>query len=190
MNNMVKLFSHFEEPGKINTQQTLEFAYDRGKELGLNEVVIASSTGETAYKALEIFKGFKVIAVTYHCGFKEPFRKSMKDDVRRDLEEEGVKVIEATHALSGIERSIAKKYTGSYPVLIIADTLRLLGQGTKVAVEISVMAADGGVLSGNDIIAIGGTGRGADTALVIKPAHMSNFFDLKIRETICKPRAF
>ena len=188
--NMEKLFTHFEEPGRNNTQQTLEFAYDRGKELGLNEVVIASSTGESAYKALEIFKGFKIIAVTYHCGFKEPFQKTMKEDVRKDLEEEGVRVIEATHALSGIERSIAKRYTGSYPVLLIADTLRLFGQGTKVAVEISIMAADGGALTGNDIIAIGGTARGADTALVIKPAHQSSFFDLKIREMICKPRAF
>ena len=75
--SMGTLFTHFEEPGKINTQQTLEFAYDRGKELGLNEVVVASTTGETAYKAMEIFKGYNVTAVTYHCGFKEPFKKTM-----------------------------------------------------------------------------------------------------------------
>ena len=190
MNDMIKLFSHFEEPGKVNTQQTLEFAHDRARELGITEAVIASSTGATAYKALEIFKGFTVIAVTYHCGFKEPFQKTMKEDVRKDLEEEGVRVIEATHALSGVERSIAKKYSGSYPVLLIADTLRLFGHGTKVAVEVAIMAADGGALTGNDIIAIGGTGHGADAAAVIKPAHQSNFFDLKIREIVCKPRHF
>ncbi len=188
--SMKKLFTIFEEPGKINTQQTLELACDRAKEIGINEVVIASASGETAYKALEVFKGFKITTVTYHCGFKEPFQGAMKADVRKDLEEEGVKVVEATHALSGVERSIAKKYTGSYPVLLIADTLRLFGQGTKVAVEITIMAADAGALSGNDIIAIGGTAKGADTALVIKPAHQSSMFDLKIREIICKPRAF
>ena len=101
-----------------------------------------------------------------------------------------VTVVTATHALSGVERAIAKKYTGSYPVLLIADTLRLLGQGTKVAVEVSIMAADAGALSGNDIISIGGTGRGADAALVIKPANQSDFFDIRIREIICKPRDF
>jgi len=185
-----KLLTHFEEPGKINTQQTLEFACDRAKELGLNEVVVASSSGDTAYRALETFKGFNIIAVTYHCGFKEPFQNTMKDDVRRDLEEEGVKVIEATHALSGVERSLAKKYTGIYPVLLMADTLRLFGQGTKVAVEVAVMATDAGALNGNDIISIGGTGKGADTALILKPANQSNFFDIQIRETICKPRNF
>ncbi len=180
----------FEEPGRVNTKNTLELACDRARELGITEVVVASSTGKTAYDALEVFTGFKIVAVTYHCGFKEPFKKIMKQDVRSDLEAEGITVVEATHALSGVERSIAKRYSGSYPVLLIADTLRLFGQGTKVAIEIAVMAADAGALSGNDIISIGGTGRGADTALVLKPAHMSNFFDLRIREIICKPRNF
>ncbi len=187
---MGTLFTHFEEPGKINTQQTLEFALDRAKELGISEVVVASTTGATAYKAMEVFKGFKLTAVTYHCGFKEPFQNTMKEDVRKDLEAEGVRVVQATHALSGVERAISKKFTGSYPVLLIAETLRLFGQGTKVAVEIAIMAADAGTLSGNDIISIGGTAGGADTALLVTPAHQSNFFDLRIKEIICKPRTF
>ncbi len=188
--NWQSLLTHFEEPGPGNTRQVLEFANDRGRELGINEVVVASSSGETAYRALEVFKGFNITAVTYHCGFHEPFQNSLTDDVRRDLEEEGVRVVQATHALSGLERSFAKKYNGIYPVLIVADALRLFGQGTKVAVEITIMAADAGALSGNDIIAVGGSGRGADTALIIKPANQSRLFDLKIRETICKPRNF
>jgi len=32
------------------------------------------------------------------------------------------------------------------------------------------------------------TGKGADTALVLKAAHMNNFFDLEVREIIAKPR--
>ncbi len=185
-----KWLAFFEEPGAGNTDQTLEFALDRSRELGIREVVLASSTGDTAYKAIEMFKDCRLTVVTYHCGFKEPFQNTMKDDVRRDLEEEGVQVVRATHALSGVERSIAQKYGGSYPALIMADTLRLFGQGTKVAVEISVMAADAGALSGGDIVAIGGTGRGADTAIVLRPANQSSLFDLRIREIICKPKNF
>jgi hypothetical protein len=180
----------FDEPGKVNTEQTLKLAYGRGVELGIDEVVLASTKGDTAYMALEIFKGFKIVSVTYHCGFKEPFQNVMTTEVREDLERKKVRVISGTHALSGVERAIAKKYTGSYPVLLIADTLRLFGQGTKVAIEVSIMAADGGALSGKDIIAIGGTGRGSDAALVIKPANQSDFFDLRVREVICKPRDF
>ncbi|MFO7839623.1 MAG: pyruvate kinase alpha/beta domain-containing protein [Desulfosalsimonadaceae bacterium] len=188
--SMSEWLAFFEQPGPGNTDQTLEFALDRSRELGIREVVLASSTGDTAYKALESFKGLRLIVVTYHCGFKEPFQNTMQDDVRRDLKEEGVQVVRATHALSGVERSIAKKYGGTCPALLMADTLRLFGQGTKVAVEIAVMAADAGTLSGGDIVAIGGTGRGADTAVVLRPANQSNLFDLQIREIICKPRSF
>jgi hypothetical protein len=181
---------YFEEPGQNNTEQTLNLAFERGKALGLSEVVVASSKGDTAYKALDIFSGFKIIAVTYHGGFMKPFENVMKTEVRKDLESKGVVVHAATHALSGVERSIAQKYQGLYPALLIADTLKRMGQGTKVAVEVAMMAADGGLLSGHEIISIGGTGRGADTAWVLTPGNQNQFFDLKMKELICKPRNF
>lgn len=180
----------FDQPGKENTQQALNLAATRAKDLGIKEVVVASTSGFTAYQALDIFDGPRITAVTYHCGFKEPFKSQMPADVKTDLQQKGVTVVAASHALSGLERSVAKKHSGAYPVLIMADTLRLFGQGVKVAVEVAVMAADAGALSGNDIIAVGGSGRGADAALVLKPAHQNNFFDLRIREIICKPRSF
>ncbi len=181
---------YFDEPGKANTEQTLKLACERAKNLGIDEVVVASTKGDTAYKTLEIFAGFKVTVVTYHCGFKEPFKNIMKDDVRKDLEGKGAIIVSATHALSGVERAVAKKHSGIYPALLIADTLRLFGQGTKVAVEISIMAADAGALTGNDIVSIGGSGRGADSALVLKPANQTDLFDMRIREIICKPGNF
>jgi uncharacterized protein len=181
---------YFDKPGKENTDQTLKLAFQKGQQAGINEVVVASTTGDTAYKALEICRGFDITVVTYHCGFREPFKMEMSRNVRMNLENEGVKVVAATHALSGLERSIAKKYSGNYPVLLIADTLRLFGQGIKVAVEISIMAADAGALSGKDIIAVGGTAKGADCAVVLKPVCQSDFFDMRIREIICKPKIF
>jgi len=181
---------YFDKPGKINTEKTLELAGARGKELGIDEIVIASTSGDSAHKAFEICKGFKITAVTYHGGFRKPFESVMRESVRRDLEQKGITVISATHALSGVERSIAGKYGGVYPVLLVADTLKLFGQGTKVAVEISIMAADAGALSGKDIIAIGGSAKGSDSALVLKPANQSSLFDLRIREIICKPSFF
>lgn len=180
----------FEKPGPENTEQTLQLAYERARELGIREAVVASSRGETAYKAADTFRDMTLVVVTYHCGFKQPFENEMPAETRGDLESRGVSVVAASHALSGLERSVAKKHSGAYPVLLMADTLRLFGQGTKVAVEVTVMAADAGTLSGNDVVAVGGTGHGADAALVVKPAHQNNFFDLRIREVICKPRQF
>ena len=181
---------YFDEPGKSNTEETLMRAFERGHQLGLDEVVVASTTGATAYRALDMFGGFAVTVVTYHCGFREPFQKVMPDATRTDLESKGATVVSATHALSGVERSLFKKYGGSFPVLLIADALRLFGQGTKVAVEIAIMAADAGALSGNDVVAIGGSGKGADTAVILKPVNQSDLFDMRIREIVCKPRNF
>jgi hypothetical protein len=71
---------------------------------------------------------------------------------------------------------------------IIADTLRIFGQGMKVVCEISMMAADSGLVrTDEDVIAIAGSSRGADTAVVLNPVNTHNFFDLKIREILCKP---
>ena len=156
----------------------------------MQSVASEMNLSETAYVVLEIFENFRITAVTYHHGFIEPFKPIMPYRTRKQLEEKGVAVISATHALSGVERAVAKKHRGIYPALLIADTLKLFGQGTKVAVEVSIMAADAGTLTGNDIITIGGSSKGADTALVVKPANQSTLFDLRIREIICKPRHF
>ncbi|MDJ0876519.1 MAG: pyruvate kinase alpha/beta domain-containing protein [Desulfobacterales bacterium] len=181
---------YFDTAGQVNTAQTLRAAAERGRALGLDEIVLATTSGDTAYKALEQCAGFNLVAVTYHCGFKTPFENVLPEKVRQDLASRGVRVVTATHALSGVERGLSKKHAGLYPVVLMADTLKLFGQGTKVAVEVAVMAADAGALSGRDSIAVGGSSRGADTALVLKPAHAARVFDLKIREIVCKPRDF
>ena len=105
--------------------------------------------------------------------------------------EKGASVLTAQHAFGGIGRAIRNK-TGTYQIdEVIAYTLRTFGQGTKVAIEIALMAADAGLIrTDEDVISIGGTGEGVDTALVLKPAHTQNFFDLKVREVICKPVDF
>ena len=76
------------------------------------------------------------------------------------------------------------------PLELFAKVLRLFGEGTKVCIEITVMASDANLvpMDGSDIIAIGGSGKGADTAWVIRPAHSNNFFDLKLRKLLCKPK--
>ena len=126
--------------------------------------------------------------VTHVAGFREPFVMEM-DGVERDrLSATGAVVVTATHALSGVERGVNKKYQGAYPALIMADTLRLFGQGMKVAVECAIMAADAGTLSGSRIVSMGGTGRGIDTAIVMTPGHSATLFEqVKIHEVICKP---
>jgi hypothetical protein len=52
----------------------------------------------------------------------------------------------------------------------------------------ALMAADAGLVRTDELVlAIAGTGRGADTAVVLKPANAQTFFDLRFLEIICMP---
>jgi hypothetical protein len=130
-----------------------------------------------------------LVCVTHVNGFTEKGQNEMSGETRRQLESGGIRVYTAAHILSGAERALSRKFQGVYPVEIIAHTLRMFGQGVKVCVEISVMALDGGLLPyGTPVMAIGGTGTGADTAVILTPAHASEIFSVKIHEIIRKPR--
>ncbi|MBR6767744.1 MAG: hypothetical protein IKM02_07325, partial [Clostridia bacterium] len=112
----------------------------------------------------------------------------MPKELRNELVNKGYNVCTAAHALSGAERSLSTTFGGAYPVEIIAHTLRMFGQGTKVCVEISAMAADAGyIVGGEPVIAVGGTGRGVDTAVVLRPEVSSRILKTKIDRIICMP---
>lgn len=151
--------------------------------------MVASTTGETGAKASQVFKDFNVVVVTHHFGFRETGAHELIEENRKEILENGAKILTATHALSGVERAIRKKFGTVMYLELIANALRLFGEGTKVCVEIAVMAADAGLIPvDRNVIAMAGTGRGVDTALVIKPATSSSFFDLEVKEIIAKPR--
>ena len=105
------------------------------------------------------------------------------------LEARGVTIYTAAHALSGAERGLSSKLGGFGPVEVAAHALRMIGRGVKVCVEIAMMTADAGLVELHEpIITIGGTGFGADTALVIRPAPTAEFLDSKVDRIICMPR--
>ena len=184
---------YFDGTGKENTKQTAALAAKRAKELEISEFVVASNEGPSAWALIDALQGngIGVIVVTHVAGFREPFTMEMEAAEAEKLSATGAKVVTATHALSGVERAFTNKRQGTWPALIIADTLRLFGQGMKVAVECAIMAADAGAISGRRIISIGGSGRGADTAIVLTPGHATSLFDqVKIHEIICKPNLY
>ena len=181
--------TYFNRTGKENTKTTLQLAKRRAEELGIKTVVIASTGGETGARAVKLFRGFKVVVASHSHGFPEHDKQEMETQYITDIESNGGILLTTTHAFAGIPRAIRKKF-GTYQTNeVIAYTLRLFGEGMKVVVEISLMAADAGpVKTSEDIIAVAGTGSGADTAVVIRPANTQDFFDLRIKEIICKPR--
>ncbi|MGD0622989.1 MAG: pyruvate kinase alpha/beta domain-containing protein [Thermacetogeniaceae bacterium] len=177
----------WEQKGRANTTATVDLALKRAKELGIKQVVVASNSGYTAEQFLD--KGVEVICVTHHIGFMSPGEDEMPPQVRQKLAEKGVKLLTTTHLLAGVDRAVRNKFGGLYPAEIIAQSLRMLGQGVKVCVEIACMALDAGLIPyGQEVVAVAGSATGADTAVVIVPAHSNQFFDTKVKEIICKPR--
>ena len=119
--------------------------------------------------------------------------KEFTEENRKTVEGKGGIMLTTTHAFGGVHRSLYRGEGPPPPLPVIGDviamTLRMFGQGMKVACEIAAMAADAGMVrTDEEIIAIGGTGRGADTAVVLQPEYVHRFFNLKVKELICKPR--
>jgi hypothetical protein len=183
------LCRYFKKTGPDSTNDVLEAVGRRAGELGIRKVLIATRSGKTALHALEVLDpGIKLIAVTHVTGFEKPDHQELSEETRQELESKGVTVLTCQHAFGGIGRAVRNKL-GTYQVdEIIAYTLRIFGQGTKVAIETALMAADAGLVrTDEEIISIAGTGKGADTALLFQPTNSYNFFDLKVKEIICKP---
>ncbi len=179
---------YFETPGRENTEEVLRIAKQRAEELGIKTILVASTGGDAAVKAIDVFKGLKVIAVTHSHGYRGPNAQEFTEENRKAFESKGGIMLTTTHLFSGVSRAVRDKFKTYVTGDIVASTLRLFGEGMKVVVEIAMMAADGGLVRTDEaVICIAGTGHGADTAVVLRPVISNNFFDLKIKEILCKP---
>jgi hypothetical protein len=157
--------------------------------LGIRNIVVASSTGRTGVRASEVFKGYNLVVVTSVAGYMKPnvFRSKLEHQER--VEANGGVVVRAAHAFGALGRAVNRKFGTIQIDEIIAHVLRLFSEGVKVGCEIACMTVDAGHFrTDEEAVAIGGTGGGADTAIIVSPRNTHAFFDMKIREIICKPR--
>jgi len=188
---MKKNIAYFEEAGPKNTEETIKLAQERAKELGIRDIVVASSHGRTALKAAEVFRDLDVNIVAV--SICESFRDrgwTMSREERARLQTEGIKVLTGIHALGDdVGSAFTEKFGGTTINEAVRQTLYRFCQGMKVCVEIVLMAADAGLIpTDREVIAIAGTDGGADTAIVVEPSYPRKFLDLKIKEIIAKPR--
>jgi hypothetical protein len=180
---------YFPRPGPKNTDQTLKSVARRADELDIQNIVVATVTGRTGATASQLFASKNLVVVTHSAGFVKPNFQELLPEYRQKIEKAGAKLLTCQHAFGGVNRAVRRKLDTYELDEIIAYTLRLFGEGTKVAVEIALMAADAGLIpAAEPCISVGGTGRGADTAILLRAANAQNFFDLKIMEILAKPR--
>jgi hypothetical protein len=188
----VETIVYFNEPGKKNTEKALKLAFEYSENYDIPKIVIATTKGYTIAKALDIFNDYsKLVAITHSTGYIKPGEQEMDEELLELLHKKEVSVLTTGHAFAGVDRAIRRKH-GTWQIAeIIAEVYRTFGQGTKVCAEITLMAADAGLIPiDHDILAVGGTGRGADTVWRIKPANTFDFLELKMKKCLCRPLKF
>ncbi|MEM1537810.1 MAG: pyruvate kinase alpha/beta domain-containing protein [Candidatus Nezhaarchaeales archaeon] len=167
---------YFDEPGPLNTDRVIEAVSLRINETGIRKVIVASTSGRTALKFAKALKGkASIIAVSY---------RDMEPSIVGELKSLGVEVVERCHLplhVKGVDLARNAYYT--------------LGQGFKVAVEVTLIAVDKGLVKvGEQVISVGGTDVGADTAVIVKASSSSEMFTgpidrrLEVVELIAMPR--
>jgi hypothetical protein len=188
---MEKRIIYFEKPGRENTAACLEVVRRSLSEDGYKHLVIASTTGETGVLFSEALKGsgINIVVITHSAGFKGANACEFPPDVRRKIESNGARVYTGSMLTHSIETAFASKFSGLYPTMIVAQSLRRFGEGAKVCCEIVMMSVDAGFIpEGEEVLSVAGTGRGADAVFLIRSAASKRFFDLKVLEILAKPR--
>ncbi len=181
--------TYFDEPGKANTLPTLKIAKKRALETGIKTVVLSSTRGYTAEKAMEIFEGESVRLIVVGS------QKTFPEDLAKKLNQKGHVMLHYNN------------YEFQHPAEAW-ELLRRFGEGMKVSVQGVLMATETGLLElGEEVISLGGTGSigyepggGVDTAIVMEAVKGEGFFKIdlpqgrkkreggKIKELLCKPR--
>ncbi|MFH0748682.1 MAG: hypothetical protein V1915_02020 [Candidatus Bathyarchaeota archaeon] len=199
---MESKIQYFEEMKPENTGITLDLAKKKALEKGIKHVVIATTTGDTGVKAVDVFKdsGIHVVVVTHQIGPRGP---ELLEAHETKIKAAGATIVTCTHAFGGVSSSLRAASPrqpgqpappGYWPAYVppvgdlVANLLRLFCAGMKVCLEITLMATDAGAIPlGENVVAVAGQGRGANTALVLKSANTTSLFDLDIQEIIAKP---
>jgi hypothetical protein len=184
----LKLNAMKEERKNEITEHTIEIALEAARKYNVNHIVFASKYGDSAEMILNLGDNeIHFVCVRTVFGTYKPGENAMRDDIFERIKNSDIDLVTGTHVLSGAERGLSKKFNGIYPVEIIANTLRMFGQGVKVCVEISSMALDAGAIPfGEAIIVLAGNTKGLDTAILITPSYTANILDTKIHNIIVK----
>jgi uncharacterized protein len=181
---------YFRSVGPQNTQACLELM-EKAVAEGFRHLVVASTTGDSGAQAARRFEGQDVnlVVVGHSVGFKGPNLDEFLQEHHQEITRQGGKVLKATILTHSLETSLADQFKGSAPTLLIANTLRRLGQGLKVCCEIVMEGVDAGLIpEGEEVVAVGGTARGWDTVAIIKSAASKRFLQLSVLEIWGKPR--
>jgi hypothetical protein len=173
---------YFERPGNENTADVIRLAKERAQARRIKKVVMASTRGETARAAAKALEGagLQLVVIPWQYGFRDT--QPFPPELVAELREKGHRVHFGTMLFH------TEDLYGNKTPQVMANLLRIFGQGIKVCVEIAMMACDGGCVDiGEKAIVVAGTGAGANTAVVATASPSTKMTGLRVHEIICKP---
>ncbi len=172
--------TYFENAGAENTAQVITLALTRFKKGGIDRIVIASTFGDTALAAAKAFEGSGAHLLVFGEVLDEGQRPAQ--DVCKSLMEQGHQVI------WGVHWNAMSVFTGDHSARLVSEAYYRISEGFKVSCEIVLIATSQGyLLPGEQVLAIAGTHRGADTAIVASAAPITKLKDFEVHEILCKP---
>lgn len=194
---------YFEKPGEGNTEATIEAVRTYLRED--NEaaaLVVASISGQTA---LKVKKELVEISIPFVCVTGSPGWQNypqyklplIPETTRAELKKAGVLIVDSVpSSLSDTIEFGFARYGFRSPTWIFIETLLAIGgYGLKTAVECVLMATDGGHVSPfKEVVAIAGTEKGVDTAIVLRSTFSSTVFSSNpqkrfvVKEVLAMPR--
>ena len=172
--------TYFESGGAQNSETVIKIALARYQQGGIDAVVTASSYGESAKQAAQVFagSGAKLLVV----GEVLDGQQSPNATICAELAAQGHRV------LWGTPLGAMSTFTRDQTAAVVADCYRRVSEGFKVVCEIVLIATSQGYLqTGQKVLAMAGTHRGLDTAVVASAAAFNDFKEFEINEILCKP---
>jgi hypothetical protein len=187
--------TYFEDTGKWreNTATLVQVVGQELRASRVRHVVFATCRGYTGAQFAPLAKAnpkVSFVGVAMATAVDKLYGVKWNARWGRAMEKAGISFARGTHALTGgVDRALCQTFDGGFPPgAIIAQTLYLFSQGMKVAVEVIAMACDAGLLpEGVKVIGCGGTGSGADTAILATSAGSANLFKMKIHRVLAMP---
>ncbi|MEM3017789.1 MAG: hypothetical protein QXO25_02805 [Candidatus Bathyarchaeia archaeon] len=193
---MKRTITYFETPGFANTALVIEAVKERLTLGDVGTVLVPATTGRTAQQFQHALGNAEVIAISEDevlevCERRPVSDRSMLDRmIRRNLPVDSERDKEARRQI--FDMTLLPICGEAWNV--VRDVLYAFGQGMKVAVEVCVAAvAVGRARPYIRVVAVGGTGEGADTAVVARTSTQKEAFGhrpekrLVIQEVVAMP---
>jgi hypothetical protein len=83
MNSNEKKATYFRTAGAQNTKALLRLVKEYINKEKIENVIVATNTGETGAEAAKVFKGKNVVVVTHCYGFQAPGKFELKEEFKK-----------------------------------------------------------------------------------------------------------